>query len=338
MVSIYKITNILNGMCYIGQTKRDPARRWYEHQWETSRSNLPLHNAIRKYGTDSFMFEVIDSCDYTCANELEIYYIDKYDTFNNGYNKNIGGNCFMSGENHLASGIAKSDAHKKAIAEKHIGIPKKENRGTGNGAFKVWSYVTPTGEFVLCDNISKRDFCKKYSIGKDKIQDSIRYNRPVKKGKLKGYQFFGGGFADSIKRNNKGEIMSLIEDIKQEEGFRQFIYLCTEGRRSIGYGFNLDDVGISEEEADAILQIRVTKLIRSVQSSLYYLEIKDEAWDILYHMAYQIGLNGLMKFKKMIEALKNEDYILAGKEMLSSRWAAQTPNRAKRLSDRMRNI
>lgn len=132
--------------------------------------------------------------------------------------------------------------------------------------------------------------------------------------------------------------MSLIEDIKLEEGYRQFPYRCTAGKLTIGYGFNLDDVGISKEEANLILNYRIRNIQGQVKSTLYDLKAPEEVWEILYHLAYQLGLGGLLKFKKMIRALYAYDYKTAANEMLDSLWAKQTPNRANRLSDQMRNI
>ena len=66
MAYIYKITNILNNKIYIGQTIRQPSLRWNEHKSESLCSTSKhgrlyhLHCAIRKYGVDSFIFEVID--------------------------------------------------------------------------------------------------------------------------------------------------------------------------------------------------------------------------------------------------------------------------------------
>jgi len=130
----------------------------------------------------------------------------------------------------------------------------------------------------------------------------------------------------------------LVEDIKQEEGFRRFPYYCTEGKLTIGYGFNLEDVGLTEEECDAILKIRVRNLISQVKSSLYYLEIEDEAWEILYNMAFNLGLNGLLKFKKMIQCLKNEDYKQAAAEGRDSLWYRQVTNRAERMMSRLEKL
>ena len=84
--------------------------------------------------------------------------------------------------------------------------------------------------------------------------------------------------------------MSLIEDIKLEEGYRQFPYRCTAGKLTIGYGFNLDDVGISKEEANLILNYRIRNIQGQVKSTLYDLKAPNEVWEILYHLAYQFGL------------------------------------------------
>jgi len=62
------------------------------------------------------------------------------------------------------------------------------------------------------------------------------------------------------------------------------------------------------------------------------------AFGILIEMVYQLGVYGVSKFKKMLIALDSKDYQTASIEMLDSKWAKQTPNRAEDLSSRMRNI
>ena len=130
----------------------------------------------------------------------------------------------------------------------------------------------------------------------------------------------------------------LIEDIKTEEGFSSKPYRCTAGKLTIGYGFNLDDVGLSKEEANLILNYRIRNIQGQVKSTLYDLKAPEEVWEILYHLAYQLGLNGLLKFKNMIKALYAMDYETAADEGLDSLWAKQTPNRANRLMKQLRNI
>ena len=127
----------------------------------------------------------------------------------------------------------------------------------------------------------------------------------------------------------------LIDDIKQEEGFKGIVYKCTEGFDTIGYGTRLP---LSEKEAEMILEYRLNILKANLSSSLYMLDIDKKAWDILYNMVYQMGVKGVLNFKNMIKALEAKDYKRAGDEMLDSKWAKQTPARANRLSKAMKAI
>lgn len=96
MVGIYKITNNLNNKVYIGKSL-DIERRWKEHirhsKDEFSREKPPIHKAINKYGASSFTFTVLEECDESRLDELEMYYIKKYDSRNKskGYNITQGG-------------------------------------------------------------------------------------------------------------------------------------------------------------------------------------------------------------------------------------------------------
>ena len=64
----------------------------------------------------------------------------------------------------------------------------------------------------------------------------------------------------------------------------------------------------------------------------------EKAQDVIVEMCYQMGINGFSKFKKTIDHLMRKDYKAASVEMLDSRWAKQTPNRAKKLSNQMKNV
>lgn len=86
---IYKITNKVNGMSYIGQTRYTVEFRWRQHQHK--KDNCYFHNAIRKYGVNNFIVETLEECEVSQLNNREIYYIAKYNTFNKGYNLTIGG-------------------------------------------------------------------------------------------------------------------------------------------------------------------------------------------------------------------------------------------------------
>jgi len=129
--------------------------------------------------------------------------------------------------------------------------------------------------------------------------------------------------------------MSVIEILKQEEGFNGNAYEDSEGHKTIGYGTKLP---LSKYEAKMLLEYRFELIKKEVEVELSFLQIEQDAWDILYMMAYQMGVRGLLKFKKMIEALRNQNYQEASVQMLDSVWAMQTPNRAKRMAQLMEDI
>lgn len=95
MIGIYKITNLINGKSYVGQSV-DIKTRFKRHKQAAFNKNsklynYPLYRAIRKYGIENFSFCVLEECSENELNEKEIYYIDKYDSYYKGYNQDKGG-------------------------------------------------------------------------------------------------------------------------------------------------------------------------------------------------------------------------------------------------------
>ena len=95
MPFIYKITNRVNGKVYIGQTIKQPQERFTEHKYIANHPQFDhkskIHAALRKYGFENFVIETIQECEKEELNELEIYWIQKYDSYRNGYNNTVGG-------------------------------------------------------------------------------------------------------------------------------------------------------------------------------------------------------------------------------------------------------
>lgn len=94
-IGIYKIENLINGKCYIGQSK-DVGRRWTIHKYHSVDSSYPdydypLYRAFRKYGLDNFSFSIIEECEISRLNERELYWIEYYNAKENGYNQKEGG-------------------------------------------------------------------------------------------------------------------------------------------------------------------------------------------------------------------------------------------------------
>lgn len=144
----------------------------------------------------------------------------------------------------------------------------------------------------------------------------------------------------------------LIEQLKRHEGYRRQSYRCTAGKLTIGYGYNLSAnplklssleiyhaqlVGMGEHEAERLLKLMISKITDQLEEALPVINRIDHVrQDILINMAYNMGMVGLLKFKKMIAALEKKDYRKVSIEMLDSEWAKyDVPNRAQELSLQM---
>ena len=128
----------------------------------------------------------------------------------------------------------------------------------------------------------------------------------------------------------------VIDSLKQEEGFDGMPYEDTLGIPTIGYGTKLP---LTEEEAELLLKHRLDKKILEIsEKEPFFLDLPQKAQEVIANMAYQLGVGGVLEFKKMWAALKHRDYQKAADEMLDSKWAKQTPNRAKRLAEIMRSL
>ena len=126
----------------------------------------------------------------------------------------------------------------------------------------------------------------------------------------------------------------LREDLIAEEGIRLKPYLCPAGKTTIGVGRNLDDVGITEDEAMEMLENDIDRVKAQLAKALPWLETKPPGVQrAIANMTFQMGLGALLKFKKMLAALQARDYTAARREALDSAWAKQTPQRAKRVTD-----
>jgi group I intron endonuclease len=87
---IYCYHCISTGKKYIGQTIQEDIRK-QRHLTDSKRLYCKFYNAVRKYGWDNFIYGIIDECDIEHLDEKEIYFIDVYDTYRNGYNMTLGG-------------------------------------------------------------------------------------------------------------------------------------------------------------------------------------------------------------------------------------------------------
>lgn len=130
---------------------------------------------------------------------------------------------------------------------------------------------------------------------------------------------------------------SAIEQIKIDEGFSGIPYLDSVGKQTIGFGRNLDDNPLTQEEAEHLLKNDLEKVSYEACNLPYYSGLSPERRAVIINMVYNLGMSRFRKFKKTNKALSDRNYLLAASEMLDSKWAKQVGDRAVRLADIMRD-
>jgi lysozyme len=131
----------------------------------------------------------------------------------------------------------------------------------------------------------------------------------------------------------------ITEQLKRDEGFKLTAYQDHLGYWTIGVGRLIDirkGGGITAEEAEYLLANDIQRRTKDLSISLPWFDELDEARKgVLVNMAFQLGTNGLLNFKKTLESVRRGHYVAAANEMLQSKWADQTPMRAERLAKQM---
>ena len=127
--------------------------------------------------------------------------------------------------------------------------------------------------------------------------------------------------------------------IKANEGLRLKPYKCTAGKLTIGYGRNLEDVGITVKEAEFMLETDITRVVEALDdifSFRLFCTLSNSRQRALTDMMFNLGHTRFKKFKKMIRAIKAENFKQAARELLDSRYAKQVPSRAHKNADLLR--
>lgn len=124
---VYCLTNKINGKKYIGITRQDLSKRWRNGNGYKKTTRISM--AIKKYGWDNFIKEVLYECkDNKKASDMEVHYINLFNTIENGYNVQSGGFKDYTTE--------MSEYHKKCISKsnkgKHFSIATEWKKGVYN--------------------------------------------------------------------------------------------------------------------------------------------------------------------------------------------------------------
>ena len=137
----------------------------------------------------------------------------------------------------------------------------------------------------------------------------------------------------------------LLASVKKHEGFRDVVYRDTLNKRTVGYGHLCvedhweDGKKYDKKYLEDILEKDLQYAINQGEGMCKDLKISDGAKFLIIEMIFQLGSAGVQKFRKMWEALKEDppNYFEAHVQMLDSRWAKQTPARAREMAETMQN-
>ena len=134
-------------------------------------------------------------------------------------------------------------------------------------------------------------------------------------------------------------MQDIIEQLKVHEGYKPKVYKCTAGVDTIGVGFAIKDLELSEDVCDLILKEKLEVLEERFEKKFdWFATAPIEVRNVMLNMAYQLGFSGFCKFKKTIALFEEHEWEKASEEMLDSKWAKQTPNRAKELSEIIKSL
>ena len=172
MVGIYKITNLINQKSYIGQSI-NISRRIKDHFQKAEcpsdvSYNGALHSAIRKYGKNNFVWEVLEECSPEELDSKEQYYIQKFNTYSpNGYNILEGGQKIRSFPRYCEMcGKIKLDKSTRLCPEcghKIQRVVERPTREELKAKIKTQSFLSIGKEYGVSDN-AIRKWCKAYNL------------------------------------------------------------------------------------------------------------------------------------------------------------------------------
>jgi lysozyme len=127
----------------------------------------------------------------------------------------------------------------------------------------------------------------------------------------------------------------LRKMIENDEGRKNKLYKCSEGKWTIGVGHNIEDNGLPAHIIDGLYTYDLENAERDAIAfigKITYERLSEPRRAVLVNMSFQLGLQRLSGFKRFRLAVINEEYENAAHEMLDSKYATQVPNRAARLA------
>ena len=243
---IYKITNIINGKLYIGQTQKTIQERFQAHLKKAQQhTNRYLYDAMNKYGYDNFIPSLIEECDNSLLNEREIYWIHYYNTTDKtiGYNMTIGGDGGDTWTNNPHKEITskKISQHNKG---KHSMTPEYKEKLI-NAAKEVNTIKINKEDLEkdIKDFISIEVICKKYNMSR-----RTYYNKCKEFFNMTPTQLRGDKLTHTNTQKIYLDLNQIIQCIKENKSLQEMADLFHVSKETIRktivnyYGKNLKEV------------------------------------------------------------------------------------------------
>ncbi len=132
-------------------------------------------------------------------------------------------------------------------------------------------------------------------------------------------------------------VSNLIETLVKHEGLKLYPYRDTVGKLTIGVGRNLDDNGISKDEALVLLNNDIFQAQYICKKEFeFWPKLNEPRQDVMTMLVFNMGIARVKEFFNTLGAIENGDFEKASEELLRSKWAEQVGNRAKELAEILR--
>lgn len=226
MVGIYKITNLKNGKSYIGQSI-DIKRRFWDHRCISHETNIHLRYAMKKYGKDSFKYEVLEECKASDLDEREKFWIAKLKP---EYNIAAGGQ---------GRGRKHSEATKKAISEKSLSFWRNLSEERRAAIIQNNLIGPKVGHAV---SASTRQKLRDANIGKKQSPETKEKRKATMRDKkLNGYVQDNKGHRKKVICVETGEIFESVKEAAQKLGVNPSnITHVLKGKQLTSKGFHFE--------------------------------------------------------------------------------------------------
>ena len=131
---------------------------------------------------------------------------------------------------------------------------------------------------------------------------------------------------------------SLKDQLRIDEGVRQFPYVDTRGKITVGVGHNLTDNGLSDDEINYLLDNDIDHAVDELDKNFsWWRAMTDNRQQALTNFCFNVGIGTVLTFKNTMAHMQAGDYQAAANSILQSKWALQVHDRANRIADQIRN-